>query len=1782
MKALRTYFLLMSLSVLGWQIHAQSLVDVYKGTSLPTAQGWNELRFDNSMVWEQASKDLLVAPSELSAVAGAALKLKVNEAVDQYNKPLYSQLGWYKTHTGFSSAIGFTVEFRAKVENSDGTFTVSGVGGGKGFRLELSNSLLTEHANVVDTVRVLSTADNTDDFHIYRVAVTPDGKVYVWRDGVKLGELPLQTFKLDNIFYDGGFEKGGTPEEHGWTYTEDGTPGTLTVSSDPNYVHTGKYGLFVDKGIHKNEYFPVKPGSVYDVSVWGKTISYPSGAWRDFNGWYDPISDKSAYFVGDANNMNWKYYERLGVEGGADYMRFIMETMANSSNNNNQMAYDDIYYAERIPDNRIPAGAVNLFPNGDFEDPCYHYFPEGDPRNDTCIVNPNNYRYSADAYYGGKDDNDPSWFSACNGIGYTAEHNAAPFWHPFWGARVRTQYQRQACNSESGGHWARGKYSLRYFNCGGYNVPYGSDFSQASSGDDRGGNSDIKTVPINLEVNTTYTFLFSYHFAKWGGDNLTVVVKNGNTEIFRKNINNSAYPDWVNPVIEFTTDADNHALQILTERTSGGWNGGTPGVVYFDDFNLFKGKLLPIDDTHLFFGKQTGVKGAEVDVDYIKVDNTGSYDPAGALVGTQVYAKKAAPLMTVWGEALPQAAPVPAILDEYPRPQLKRDNWTNLNGIWNITRKTLDGFGVYNATEPYRQEILVPFPVESALSGIMDADYTNQNKTYSYMRKVTIAKPTNGSRVLLNFGAVDWESYVFVNGTQVAHHKGGFDPFSADITDALNASGNQEIVVQAFDPTRGGQPAGKQNTAPGGDQYSPSSGIWQTVWTETVNPAHITSLELTPVNNTALKVKVDAANAAGATATVSVLDGATVVATADVAVGAETSINISSPKLWSPQSPFLYNLKVDLKKDGATTDEVTSYFGMRKLEIKKLRNKPYIYLNGNVTFNYASLDHGYFPDGLYTPASYDAIRFDLKKLKELGFNAVRKFEKIEPAVWYHIADSLGLLVWQDIPAAYETTPISELSTANARKANFLREAAAMTAAIRNFPSVAGWIGFNDGWGRYDYNHVLNTVNLFRSLNDGRLVAPESGGDNYELGDVVSTTSVPLPSLYPNAYNERASACFITGSYSYVINGHVWNTSSSSDIKNDSIYAARLNEFSTASKNLTFNGMAGLAMVQTSDVENEVNGLMTYDRKVYKAGAQSDSILKATTDFMQTKIIAPILKTGAQGGELWKYVIYAPIGSGTPPADWYSNVNSDANNWSEGLSGFGSNMGWFVPNTPWAGDNREIYLRKMVNIPVLNAGDQLQFTIAYDENYEFYINGVLASSNTGWTTSYVPVTITPEAQAAIKYGADNLFAIHVIQNGGGSAIDLGVTAKNASYPITYEPTVPVPVWKDIATAQDWLNIKNDLNGFYRLTADINLFNASNYQPIGSSDTPFKGYIDGRGHTVICPEINTSTTDRVGLFGYADGAYFVNLRFTEASITGQAHTGILMGGGKGVTVEHVVFDDDGIYQNEVTGLDHVGVVAGTLFAGKVSTIKNVYAVNAKVSTPGQQAGGLVGVINDTRIINSYFTGTISVTRSNYLTGDSWDASGIASRTEGGHNSFTGVMSLASKINSGSGNEWLSYNGGGFLVIDSATCFTRNDMALDPLVNPNRGGQFARATDSMKRPDADFKSAALFEAAGWDFTNVWIIPAGGGYPVFNPKYVGIPKVVNNTVNNLRVYSDGGNIVMIATAPTAAWIYNLQGVLVDRSDFTGNHSVALPRGIYIVKSVANGIVSAVKVINK
>ncbi len=1775
MKNKKTLFLACSLLLLSFAGMAQAPENVFTGTSLPTQQGWYELRFDASMPWEQAAKDLLVQPAELSAVATTALKLKVNEGTG-----LYSQYGWYKPNLGLSPATGFTVTFRAKVVNATpGAFNIAGVGGGKGFRLVLSNSMLEERGNPMDTARVMSTADATDGFHDYRVVVAPDEKVRVWRDNVLLGTVPLQTFKADNIFDDGGFEKGALTPEHGWNFVDAGRPGTLTVSNDPAHVHTGKFGLFVDKGTHKNEFIPVKAGSLYDVNFWAKNITYNDGndQWRDVNGWYDPIGDRAMYGVIDKNNKNWKYYERNGVEGGGGYQRFILETPTGSANTN-QLALDNVYYSERINPSRIPLGAVNLFPNGDFENPDYDYFPAGNPKNDTSIVNPDNYRQFLVFY--------PDWTEQQK-TDAKYDWDETPFWHPFWHARVRVQAGRQG-NGESGGHWARsGRYSLRYFNSFSNTAPYGTDFRAARS---QGRNSTLN-ASVELEAGKTYTFSFWYHFAQWGGDHLKLQVNNGDTQLWYKDIRNNDFPDWRNVVVTFTTDATNHTLRFFTINTNekSGWDTwGDPGLLYFDDFFLFEGQPAPnFDGSYIFFGKPTSKKGADVEIESISVDNTGAYSPEGTVYSSP-YVKKNAPLMTTWGEALD---PTQIPFNEYPRPQLERADWVNLNGIWEFTRReSTTGFGTYNPNESYRRQILVPYPIESALSGIMDVDYNNMDKTYTYKRTFTVSPAHAGKEIILNFGAVDWDTYVFVNGIQVAHHIGGYDPFSTNITSALKPGGEQELVVQVYDPTKGGNPRGKQDPLPGGIWYTPSSGIWQTVWYEAVNQTRVRDLSIVPdVDNSAIKIKVNVVNGGGSTAKVAVMDGNVKVAEQTVTIGQETSIPISNAKLWSPDSPFLYGLNITITRTGTELDNVKSYFGMRKISKGMLRGKPYMFLNNKPVFHYGTLDQGFWPDGLHTPPTYSALRYDLEATKDLGMNMVRKHIKVEPARWFYYADSLGLMVWQDMPtpAGLNERRVVGDGTDIAIMENFMRETEAIVKNLKNYPCIVMWVPFNEGWAQFANNddpakgnptHTINTVNLIRSLDDTRLINPASGWTSYEIGDILDRHNYSEPALHTNKYNERVSVTGETGGYGLIINNHIWSSANNpySSVTNAQELADKFKIFNTRAYGLTTEGINGIVYTQITDVEQEVNGFLTYDRKVNKLALEDSvagKVLKEGIRWMKTTALKPILRTSFQGGELWKYVT-GDENFTDPGTGWNTQVAFDDSSWKEGLSGFGDSE-----RTSWR--ERTIFLRKMVKFPALTEEEKaaVKYSIFWDENYELYINGVLAASNTGYTTSYQDLVISEEAKATINWGGDNLFAIHVIQTTGGQKIDLGIYSEKATMALDYEPAVSEPVWIEISTAEQFKAIKNNLSGFYKLTANIDMYNEQGYVPIGNENTPFTGYLDGNKYTIVCPEIANTGLNNQGLFGVARGAHFTDLRLDEPWVYGNNDVGSLLGRGVGVTVERVV-----VNKPLIIGRDHTGGLIGGTFQGSGSKIKDCYIIDGAVSSTEWQAGGFIGVASDTRIENSYYTGTVKLTHIDALIADNRDGAGIASRIEGGINSFRGVVSLASEVLSGSGNEFISYGAGGTRLNEFVNCFTRDDMKMNPLFNPNRGDQLPRATDMQKRPIDDFKTQAFYTALGWDFATVWKMdPTTSPFPVFKAKdETGVPSTSVNNTNNLKVYSIQGTLILEAKNPAAVWIYNVAGTLMQRIDVENVKKVQLPRGIYVIKSVSGRNVEAVKIVNQ
>ena len=374
-----------------------------------------------------------------------------------------------------------------------------------------------------------------------------------------------------------------------------------------------------------------------------------------------------------------------------------------------------------------------------------------------------------------------------------------------------------------------------------------------------------------------------------------------------------------------------------------------------------------------------------------------------------------APIMSPWGESINPDA----VWQEYPRPQLKRTEWMNLNGAWGFYRRsnTID-LSYVSTARLFSKTILVPFGVESALSGLMLTDYSSLAKsTLCYRRTFTLPESFAGKNVLMNFGAVDWQCKVYINGQEAGYHSGGSDPFSIDITDFLNAEGEQEVMIAVNDPTnQGGQPLGKQTTNPSGIWYTPVSGIWQTVWLEPVDPAHIERYEVLPdidkeqvtlcVHTTAEGAKVNA--------TVK-FDGAVVATVSNVDADKDFTISLPGAHLWSPDEPNLYDVEFTLVKDGATTDTAQGYFGMRKFSKAMVDGHPAFMLNNKPFYMYGPLDQGWWPDGLLTPPSYEGMIFDLEAIKAFGMNMVRKHIKVEPDLWYEWCDRNGLVVWQDMP-----------------------------------------------------------------------------------------------------------------------------------------------------------------------------------------------------------------------------------------------------------------------------------------------------------------------------------------------------------------------------------------------------------------------------------------------------------------------------------------------------------------------------------------------------------------------------------------------------------------------------------------------------------------------------------------------------------------------------------------------------------------------------------------------
>lgn len=580
----------------------------------------------------------------------------------------------------------------------------------------------------------------------------------------------------------------------------------------------------------------------------------------------------------------------------------------------------------------------------------------------------------------------------------------------------------------------------------------------------------------------------------------------------------------------------------------------------------------------------------------------------GASAAAADYAPAGNRIRTPWAETVtPQNA-----WRAYPRPQMKRTQWENLNGLWQYSVTDKD------ATKPndFKGEILVPYPYESSLSGV--AGKLGPDSILWYSRTFTVPKKWKGNDIILNFGAVDWKCTVWVNGKEVGTHTGGYTPFSINITHALNAPGKQNtLTVSVYDPSdKGYQPRGKQVARPHGIWYTPVSGIWQTVWLEPVPAVSIYSIYLQP-DLTAGTITLNhelSSTPDGLTIEAIVKDGDKTVATAQGVAGQPLVIKLSPGfKTWTPDSPNLYDVTVNLKKGSKTIDHVQSYTAMRQFGMERGDDGHIrLTLNGSPLFQFGPLDQGWWPDGLYTAPSPEALAYDIIKTKDLGFNMIRKHVKVEPALWYQLCDSLGMIVWQDMPSG-DRGPGWNNKTyydgADAQRtdesaANFIAEWTDIINNFKQFPCIGVWVPFNESWGQFRTEEITD---LTKHLDPTRLVNCASGGNFYRCGDILDLHNYPQPDMY--LYDpDRANVMGEYGGIGLPLEGHLWNNDKKNwgyvKFQSPAEVTAEYIKYARILQDLIKKGFTAAVYTQTTDVEGEVNGLMTYDRKVTKVIADS--------------------------------------------------------------------------------------------------------------------------------------------------------------------------------------------------------------------------------------------------------------------------------------------------------------------------------------------------------------------------------------------------------------------------------------------------------------------------------------------------------------------------------------------------------------------------------------------------
>ena len=696
---------------------------------------------------------------------------------------------------------------------------------------------------------------------------------------------------------------------------------------------------------------------------------------------------------------------------------------------------------------------------------------------------------------------------------------------------------------------------------------------------------------------------------------------------------------------------------------------------------------------------------------------------------------------------------------EYPRPQMVRPHWTNLNGLWDYAIVAKDT----EQPTSWDGKILVPFAAESALSGVKKSVLPEQRLWYR--RSFNGPELEANERLLLHFGAVDWACTLWLNGVEVGMHTGGYDPFSFDINDHIKTADN-ELVLAVWDPTDAGyQPHGKQVLKPGGVAYTAVTGIWQTVWMETVPQNYIKSLKIVPdIDRGIVRITVETASPASVDA--KALDQGLVVAEREAESGEIIELAIPSAKLWSPDTPYLYDLKVCLLDNNRPVDAVTSYFGMRKIAVAPddegiLRLK----LNNEVLFQYGTLDQGWWPDGLYTPATDEAMQYDIAMTKKFGMNMARKHVKYECARWYYWCDKLGLLVWQDMPSG--DSPRSDEG-----KENFRNELKRMIDALHSFPCIVMWVPFNEGWGQFDTPEIVEWIQQYDPT---RPVNEASGWKDCGSGDISDNHTSPMKGAL-GAMRNRAHVLGEFGALSRLIEGHIWEDDRSwgqmyqSEKELTDAFVEQLGQL----RLLNAMGLSGAVYIQTSDVEREVNGLMTYDRQLAKMDLERSA--EAARKIHLPPRVTTLIPTSQRQAQMWRYT------TTKPSKDWVAPAFDDSS-WSSGPGAFGAKG---TPNavigTIWNSSN--IWLRRTITLDEIPRDADLRLVVYHDNDAEVYVNGTLIKRLRRYMNGYGVMPLSSDVLKAFKSGSNTL-AVHCRQTGGDQGIDVGMVLIQRDSPTEHE-------------------------------------------------------------------------------------------------------------------------------------------------------------------------------------------------------------------------------------------------------------------------------------------------------------------------------------------------------------------------------------------------------------